>query len=161
MNAWGIEGVTYEVRDGIKILIGDATGADWEAASLSGKCVGDNIWGQVFPVLRFSDMENEIATITKEKGDAQKEVIDYPDTVVDNMKAYMAVPTAEENDTLVKYESAYKALSREIAVKIYKGEIDIDKDWDTLVIKPLKDGGMDELLKVYQARAGRYFNYGK
>ncbi len=161
LNAWGIEGVTYEVRDGIKILIGDATGANWEAASLSGKCIGDNIWGQVFPVLRFSDMENEIATITKEKGDAQKEVIDYPDTVVDNMKAYMAVPTAEENDTLVKYESAYKALSREIAVKIYKGEIDIDKDWDTLVIKPLKDGGMDELLKVYQACADRYFNYGK
>ena len=73
--------------------------------------------------------------------------------MVDNMKAYMAVATEAENDTLVKYESAYKALSREIAVKIYKGEIDIDKDWDTLVIKPLKDGGMDELLKVYQARA--------
>ena len=44
---------------------------------------------------------------------------------------------------------------------MYEGEIDIDKDWDTLVIKPLKDGGMDELLKVYQARADRYFNYGK
>lgn len=161
LNAWGIEGTTYEVRDGIKILIGDATGADWEAASISGECNGSNIWGFAFPVIRFSDMENEIATISKEKGDAQKEVIDYPDTMVDNMKAYMAVPTAEENETLSKYESAYKALSREIAVKIYKGELDIDNDWDAKVIKPLKEGGMDELLKVYQARADRYFNYGK
>lgn len=161
LNAWGVEGVTYEVKDGIRVLIGDATGADWEAASLSGECSGSNIWGYAFPVIRFSDMENEIEVISPEKGEAQREVIDYPDTMVDNMKAYMAVPTAEENEILTKYEATYEALSREIGVKLYKGEIDIDTEWDSKVIQPLKEGGMDELLKVYQARADRYFNYGE
>ena len=40
---------------------------------------------------------------------AQKEVIDYPDTMVDNMKAYMAVPTAEEKDV---YKRQTKDVSR-------------------------------------------------
>lgn len=158
--SWGIEGKTFEVKDGIKTLIGDALNGDWKAASLSGECPGDNLWGNcVFPRTRFSDMENEINTISKEKGDAQKEVIDYPYTMIDNMKMYMATASAEEAAVLEKYEGSYKSLSREIAVKIYKGELNIDDDsvWQNEVIKPLKDAGMDELLKTYQARADRFF----
>ena len=157
LNAWGIKDVTYAVKDDIRVLVGDGTLANWQAASISGKCVGSILWGYALPHIRFSDMENEIMTISKEKGEAQKEVINYPYTMIDNMKAYMSTPTAEEAATLEKYETNYEALSKEIAIKIYKGEINIDTDWDSKVIQPLKAAGTDELLSVYQARADRFF----
>ena len=158
LSAWGIEGVTYEVKNGFKVAIGDAGNSNWEAASLSGICSGGSIWSNnVFPRLRFSDMESEINGLDPVKGDAQKAVINFPNTVYHSMKNQMSTPTAEEATVLEKYETNFQSLSREIAVKIYKGEIDIDKDWDSQVIQPLKASGMKELFDVYQARADRFF----
>lgn len=156
--SWGVEGVTYEKRDGINVLIGDGREDAWDKACISGNTIGANIWGySVFPRIRFTDMENELMNCPEDKAEAQIKLISYEYTMPDNMKMYMNTPSPEESEILDKYESDYRSLSREIAVKLYKGEIDIDKEWDSKVIQPLKDGGMDKLLKAYQAMTERFF----
>ncbi len=98
-------------------------------------------------------------TIDEAKADAQIAVIGYPNAVYNDLTAYLAVPTKEETETFDQYSENYGTLSEEIGIQIIKGEVDIDTEWDSKVIAPLEEAGMNELLDVYTARSDRYWNY--
>ena len=69
--------------------------------------------------------------------------------------AFLSVPTPEETEALTLIETEYTTLAEEIFVAIILGEIDIDTEWDSKVIEPLKAAGMDEIKEIYQNRLTR------
>ena len=70
---------------------------------------------------------------------------------------FLAVPTPSESAVIAQYEEGFTALSQQIFQAILRGEIDIDTQWESHVLTPLREAGMEELLSVYQTRADRYF----
>lgn len=67
---------------------------------------------------------------------------------------YYAVATDEENAILEKYSAALMTASEELSMKLILGQESLD-NWDDH-IATLKEFGLDEVLKVYQARHERW-----
>ena len=66
-----------------------------------------------------------------------------------------AAPTKEELAVLKSLDD-YNALSQDIFHSILLGQIDIDTQWESHVLQPLKAAGMDELKAVRQAQFDRF-----
>jgi hypothetical protein len=80
-----------------------------------------------------------------------------PVTYFTTSRDFLAVPTQEESNVIETFEKGFIALSKSIFQSILRGEIDIDTQWESHVLTPLRTAGMDLLTEVYQARADRYF----
>ena len=69
---------------------------------------------------------------------------------------YMQNPTLEESETMAELTTEIETLYKQIHTDLLLGRINVDTEWDSKVLQPLKEAGLDELLAIYQARANRF-----
>lgn len=104
----------------------------------------------------FHAEEDEAICDTEAELKRYQDTFWWPVSYTNQPNAFMATPTAEETATLNALETEYLLLSSEIFMEIITGAIDINDDaqWAT-VIERLEEGGMLDILEVYQARHDR------
>jgi len=156
LTQWGIEGETYEVKDGEKKLLPIALNASWEQSAKEGKSIGDSLWanGSMFPKRRFVPMENEISVVPDYKAEFQRNVIDYHPTTPLGKVNYFPVPTQEQVQEQLEITTDLKTQSNQLATQLILGQTSM-KDWDTN-IQSLKDLGLDDIIKIDQTLLDRY-----
>ena len=156
LTQWGIEGETYEVKDGEKKLLPIALNASWEQSAKEGKAIGDSLWanGSMFPKRRFVPMENEISIVPEYKAEFQRNIIDYHPTTPLGKENYFPVPTQEQVQRRLELNTDLGTQSSQLATQLILGQISMD-DWDSH-IQSLKDLGLDEILKIDQTLLDRY-----
>lgn len=159
MIIWGTEGESFTINDkGEYEEIGNAT--SWAApGSTPMSCVGHSIFSQNALVNLYKAFDAEEDAILCENDEIlaqyEKGLLESDIRFVNQINAYMAAPTEEEAETMNDY-SEYNTTSKEILMQCLTGQIDIDTEWESKVIEPLKAAGMDEIEAVYQARVDRY-----
>ena len=160
MSVWGLKDITYtEDADGTRTLVDDAS--DPEKGKVSGIAYGRDIWGfnaLTIIELRASMDPNKYTNYctTEKMAEVNSIGCRTGGTYNTHHSAYMQNPTSEEAEVMSELEADLKDLYKQIHADLLLGNIDIDTEWDSKVVQPLKDAGLDELLAVYQARADRF-----
>ncbi|MEA4890607.1 MAG: extracellular solute-binding protein [Clostridiaceae bacterium] len=156
LTQYGIEGETYEMKDGKKVLMDVALNANWEKAAAAGTSIGDSLWanGSMFPKRRFVGMEAEIGVVPAYKADYQKAVIQYHPTTPLGTGNYYPVPTQAQIDRKLEIITDLTTRSEELATQLILGQASMDK-WDTYM-QELKDLGLDDLIQINQTLLDRY-----
>lgn len=160
----GIEGVSYEMKDGTLSQILDASLENTDA-------VGMALWcnGSIFPRYQIQfkeDNDNKAITVAmaQEMGvkNNQSGKMDFclacyeePENRIFHDTNGLAVPTAEEIDGMNEIGTDLYTYSSELLTKLIMGEKSLD-DWDSY-IEDLKELGLDELISIQQARSNRAF----
>ena len=75
--------------------------------------------------------------------------------IPNQINGYLAVTTEDEAAVINELEADYLTTSAELYVKILLGQLDVDKDWDT-IMSELKAAGYEEIKAVYEARWERF-----
>lgn len=126
-----------------------------EVGQPAGLAAGSFIRGTFIPRLQAgytyfnsNDPRNSIKMKT------QIELMQYEYYYPSQPGTYYAVATDEENAILEKYSAALMTASEELSMKLILGQESLD-NWDDH-IATLKEFGLDEVLKVYQARHERW-----
>lgn len=159
--SWGTKGITYEEdADGVRHWSGVAAdGTGIENAPTTGVAMGRWLWNNnVFPQVRFASRAGELHPnngVPELNRQYQIAVFEYPNTMPLGNSNYSAVPLLEEIEVLNEYTTNFTTVSDELAAKLYKGELDVDADWDS-IIEQLNAVGMQELLAVHSAASERY-----
>ncbi|NLG24993.1 MAG: extracellular solute-binding protein [Clostridiales bacterium] len=151
---WGIEGVNYEVRDGMNHRLGIDVGFAEKFAN--GTLEFDPYARFFFPSFRHNERLDEIEGTRKEwpeKADFEMATADYPKKTPNDNLSYYALATAEEAETLAEYTTDLSTYSRELAANLSLGRQSLD-DWDSY-IEELKNLGLDEVIAVRQAQLDR------
>lgn len=161
----GIEGVSYEMVDGVLTDTLDSSLENTDA-------VGMALWcnGSIFP--RYQMIEgggpSEEASLTlamaeangvknnkSGKGDFLFACLEEPEHRLFHDMNGLAVPTAEEIDRTNEIGTDLSTYSSELLTKLIMGEKSLD-DWDSYM-KDLQELGLDELIAIQQARCDRAF----
>lgn len=157
LTLWGIKDLTFtEDAEGNRTYTENC--ANIELAKETGAAYGRDIWGfgQIPIQYQFPMEADYICCETEKMLEVNAAGCAVNGTYSTHHDAYMQVPTPEESEKMATLETEITTLYQEICVDLYLGRIDIDTEWDSKVIKPLKDAGLDELLAIYQARADRF-----
>ena len=161
MLEYGTEGDSYFVNNaGEKVLVE----ADdiMSARTNTDACIGRGVFSfNVFPQMGGDpyhlEEDAELASLVSEKCreqfDKAMEIkeIRYCNMPLTNMTAM----TEEEAAVIAELETDYLTTSAELFVKILKGELNVDTDWDA-IMQELKDAGYEEIKAVYAARFERF-----
>lgn len=157
LTLWGLKDITFtEDAEGNREYTDNCVNID--KAKETGAAYGRDIWGfGQIPIQYQFPMEADYVCCTTDKM-LEVNVIGcgVNGTFSTHHDAYMQVPTAEETAKAAEIEVEVNTLYQEICVDLFLGRIDIDTEWDSKVVQPLKDAGLDELLAIYQARADRF-----
>ncbi len=160
---WGTEGETYVFMNGKKVQISDYCCMVWPPEDHVHITTGEVFLSRgILPWIRqsydlMSDENYCASDSTGRVRAAYREAMTSPVTYFTTSRDFLAVPTQEESNVIETFEKGFIALSQSIFQSILRGEIDIDTQWESHVLTPLREAGMEELLTVYQARADRYF----
>lgn len=160
MILFGTEGDSYFVNNaGEKVLV-EADDIQSPRTNTDA-CIGRGVFSfNVFPQMGTPyhlEEDAEIATNISEKCreqfDKAMEVkeIRYCNQPATNMTAM----TEDEAAVIAELETDYLTTSAELYVKILKGELNVDTDWDA-IMQELKDAGYEEIKAVYEARYERF-----
>ena len=154
---YGTEGETFDYdSNGKPVWKDEFAGNNYNAESefKLGRTIMSN---GICPELHknFHAEEDEMLCDTDLELATYKEAFWIPVKYSNQPAAYLAVPTPEETEALTLIETEYTTLAEEIFVAILLKEIDIDTEWDSKVIEPLKAAGMDEIKEIYQGRLDR------
>ena len=159
---WGTEGDSFAFNSAGEKVHFEGSHLHTAPGSQPTSCTGRPLLSfGVFPEATNSvSIEQDIAEC------AETELMEYGyregmkwDVVYPNQPAaFLAVPTQEESETLVELETDYTTIADEIYVQILMGQIDIDTEWETKVMEPLKAAGLEQIKAIYQARLDRYFS---
>lgn len=148
---WGAEGYGYELdsnnnpvsKDNGTILT--ATGRD---------LLSHRIFPDVFDF--YAIEEDEALCLSSLQLQQMRAGMEWEPRFLAGLEHSYATPTAEELAVLdARYEN-YVTLSKQIYQDIIRGRIDIDTQWESHVLRPLKAAGMDELKAVRQAQFDRF-----
>lgn len=157
----GIEGISYELVDGVPSNILDGSLENTDA-------VGMALWvnGAIFPRYQMNtEISNEMRdTIvyaeTNGVKNNQSAKYDYTIACVNEPEHRifhdlngLAIPTVEEIDRLNEISTDLGTYSSELLTKLIMGEKSLE-DWDSY-IEDLKELGLDDLLAINQARCDR------
>ena len=157
----GTEGDTYVVVNGKKMVISGGCCPVWPPKDHMHITTGEVFLSRgILPWIRrpWDLMSEETPCFSDYTGRVFKAYQDakrLPVIYCTNSQNFLAVPTPEESNVIDVYEDAFIALSQSIFQSILRGEIDIDTQWESHVLEPLREAGMDILTEVYQARADR------
>lgn len=153
MSMYGVEGNTFEVKDGRKMLLIPVDEKDQFEQKL---IQGHSLFGHaVLPVVNIQENwrdENRTFGITDKMQEADDFLQDQDN--VYSTSPQTALATDEELETINKYSTALETYSKELLTNLILGRESMD-DWDSYLGK-LKELGLDELLKVAQARHDRF-----
>ncbi len=155
LTAFGIEGETWEMKDGRKQLLPIAYHNAQEEAYAEGKVIGDFLWGNgtMFPKRRIVPMENEMATVPEAQAQWQRDNITYEIGTPMGSGNYLAMATTEERDTQGKLITDLDSKSQEFATALTLGNRSVDELPE--IIAELEALGLKEYLAVDQARLER------
>ena len=157
----GIEGVSYEMKDGMPSNKLDGSLENTDA-------VGMALWcnGSIFPRYQMNtDLSEEMSTTiamaetngVKNNQSGKKDYtvacIQEPEHRIFHDMNGLAIPTAEEIDRTNEISTDLYTYSTELLTKLIMGEKSLD-DWDSY-IKDLQELGLDELISIHQARCDR------
>lgn len=157
----GIEGVSYEMKDGMPSNKLDGSLENTDA-------VGMALWcnGSIFPRYQMNtDLSEEMSTTiamaetngVKNNQSGKKDYtvacIQEPEHRIFHDMNGLAIPTAEEIDRTNEISTDLYTYSAELLTKLIMGEKSLD-DWDSY-IKDLQELGLDELISIHQARCDR------
>ena len=160
LSVWGIEGVTYTVdANGVRSYVEEATNP--ELGKTTGIAYGRDIWGfGQLPILDLTtamDPHMYTAYCTTEKmAEANNIGCATVGTYTTHGDAYMQNPSLEESEVMAELTTEMETLYKQIHTDLLLGRINVDTEWDSKVLQPLKEAGLDDLLAVYQARANRF-----
>ena len=160
---WGTEGETYVFMNGKKVQISDYCCMVWPPEDHVHITTGEVFLSRgILPWIRqsYDLMSDENLCASDSTGRvraAYREAMTSPVTYFTTSRDFLAVPNPAEFAVIAQYEEGFTALSQQIFQAILRGEIDIDTQWESHVLDPLREAGMDILTEVYQARADRYF----
>ncbi len=159
LMAYGVEGESYVIVDGEYMPVGSAfdyTSPSSQPNATNGhSIVAQNAIPNVYKAFDCKDDSLQCAT-DEILAEYEKGLLEYEVVFANQEAAYLAVATEEELEILNEYGNDFATKSKEILMAVLTGQIDIDTEWETKVIEPLKAAGMDELEAVYQARLTRY-----
>ena len=154
---WGIEGVDYEVEDGVrKSLISNMNNEEKAAAK---RTSGSPLWGGLLPRVQTSvDFNTREEWEEQQRAENKSEYqiaalessVDYEEwcpLILDN---FLAMATDEENETINRVQTGIQTYSDELCMKLALGTASLD-DFDSY-LEELKELGLDELIAVQQAR---------
>ena len=160
LTAFGIEGETWEMKDGRKQLLPIAYHDAQEQAYSEGKVIGDFLWGNgnMFPKRRFVPMENEMATVPDEQSDWQIANITYEVGTPMGSGNYLALPTSDERETTSRLSTDLNSKSEEFATALTLGNRSIDDI--PAMIAELEALGLKDFLAVDQGRMDRAIDLG-
>ena len=157
---WGVEGETYEVRDGVNYSINIGTNEDKANAR---KTNGSPLWGDLLPRVQLGSAyktydEWEEVLKGENRSDVQiqamAKAVDYEYWYPLMLDNFLAMPTDEETESLNKILTGIQTYSDEMCMKITLGTASLD-DFDTY-LGELKELGLDELIAIQQARYDRF-----
>ena len=160
LSVWGIEGVTYTVdANGVRSYVEEATNP--ELGKTTGIAYGRDIWGfGQLPILDLTTaMDPHMYTsycTTEKMAEANNIGCATVGTYTTHGDAYMQNPSLEESEVMAELTTELETLYKQIHTDLLLGRINVDTEWDSKVLQPLKEAGLDELLAIYQARANRF-----
>lgn len=160
MMCWGMEGTSWEMKDGLKTKIVYEGGNDEKFQK--GIANGEYIFGDYIPNLRYAYLEQELASqeTTKPKAVAyQKEVNSYPNWYTNMNGNYLAIATDAESEEMGQIATAINTYSQELCTKLCLGQESLD-NWDSFIAE-FDKMGLKRLVEIYQERLDRYFATGK
>ena len=160
LSVWGIEGVTYTVdAEGNRTLKEEATNP--ELGKTTGIAYGRDIWG--FGQLPIPDLQTSMDPdkytsycTTEKMAEVNNIGCSTDGTFNTHADCYMQNPTLEESETMAELTTEIETLYKQIHTDLLLGRINVDTEWDSKVVQPLKEAGLDDLLAIYQARANRF-----
>ena len=120
-----------------------------------GWVANDFIGGTVLPKIAFANQP----FLSRDPRNSRKmalqiELMTYENYYFTNNNTVLAIATPEEADIVNKYLGDLSAASNELSIKLILGQKSLN-DWDQH-IEELRKFGLDEVLKVYQARYDRF-----
>ena len=147
----GVEGHSYELdSDGNPVFSENQT-----LLSMTGReLLSQNVFPDVFGIYSIEDDEN--LCVTDLQLQQMRAGLEWETRFVTGCNQYYANPTAEEYAVLEEHLACYESISQRIYQDILCGKIDIDTQWESHVLQPLKAAGMDELKAVRQAQFDRF-----
>ncbi len=157
---WGVEGETYEVRDGVNYSINLGSNEDKANAR---KTNGSPLWGDLLPRVQYGSAYKtydqwEAVLKEQDRPDAQiqamAKIVDYEYWYPLMLDNFLAMPTDEETETLNKILTGIQTYSDEMCMKITLGTESLD-NFDTYPVE-LKTLGLDQLISIQQARYDRF-----
>lgn len=153
---WGVEGLTFEWVDGVRLLKDNLSN---EERAKQRNVTGNQLYGDTaLPRVQCSNMESSINNLIKGgekiKADYQISTIDYKPYFYNFNDNFLALPNKEQLDEKTRIISDLKTYSSELATKLALGIASLD-NWDTY-IKELKELGLDRLIEINQQLHDRY-----
>lgn len=160
LTAFGIEGETWEMKDGRKQLLPIAFHNAQEQAYAEGKVIGDFLWanGNTFPKRRIVPMENEMATVPEEQAQWQKDNITYEIGTPMGSGNYLSLATTAEREVQGRLITDLDSKSQELATALTLGNRSVEDI--PAIIAELEALGLEEYLAVDQARLERSVELG-
>lgn len=156
LTCWGIEGKTYQVKDGIKQYMPGIGNAYYKEMAQSRNCMGAYIYGDsLFPRLRFAPMETEINSSPSHKAEFQKKVAFYTPTFPFDNSVYLAMPSDAELEEITSISTDLTTYSQELATQLVLGDKSL-ADWDKYM-EDMKKLKLDRLIEINQKRCDSYF----
>lgn len=157
LTCWGIEGKTYQVKNGIKEYLPGIGNAYYKEMAQNRNCMGQYIYGDsIFPRLRFAPMETEINSSPSHKAEFQKKVAFYTPTVPFDNSVYLAMPSDAELEEISSITTDLSTYSQELATQLVLGDKSLS-DWDKYM-EDMKKLKLDRLIEINQKRCDIYYN---
>lgn len=162
MILYGTDGDSYSVNNKGEIVMFESD--DSQSARVStDACTGRGVFsfnvfpqmGNVWPL----ESDAEAATAVSEKCRTQFDTVmdisvvkytNQPNTV-------LSVTTEDEAAVISELETDYLTTSAELFVKILKGDLNVDTDWDSIMAE-LEAAGFSQIKEIYQARFDRFMD---
>lgn len=153
---YGIEGLSYDVKDGVKTLREGIDNSHWKEMAANKTSPGDRLWGDsILPRLRFAPFEDELNTAPDYKTNQQKEFLkDYSNIYPNNNDMYLVLPDDQTLEEKTKIMTDLTTYSKELATKFALSQASFD-DWDKYM-QDLKNLGLDKLLEMDQQLLDRF-----
>lgn len=156
LMAYGVEGKSYDVVNGIKTLKAGIDNAHWKEMAQNKTSPGDRLWGDsILPRMRFAPLESELTTAPEYKSKQQVEFLkDYSNIYPNNNDMYLVLPDDNQLNEKTKILTDLSTYSKELATKLALGQASLD-NWDKY-ISDLKKLGLDKLLNIDQQLLDKY-----
>ena len=160
MILYGTEGDSYFINNkGEKVMV---ESEDIQSAVVStNACIGRGVFSfgvfqQIGQYAYQLEEDAAYAQAISEKAYEQfSKAMPSTPRIPNQVNAFLSVTTEDEAAVINELEADYLTTSAELYVKIVLGQLDVDKDWDT-IMSELKAAGYDQIKAVYEARWERF-----
>jgi ABC-type glycerol-3-phosphate transport system substrate-binding protein len=154
LTEWGIEGVTFDLKDGVYTK---TTETD-DGRTMQNSRTAMWVFG-ILPRFELSvDRELELKQLIdlgfKEKADFQLMSFTYPHLTMSDSNSVFATPTVDEIQKMNRITTDLETYTKELLTKLILGQKSLE-EWDSY-LSDLKRLGLDEKIAIDQERYDRF-----